>query len=97
MSKELDIQINVTNRSPDIQIGIIQNTPDIQIGMQATGVTKDYNRLKNKPQINNVTLEGNKYLMDLFPDGILINCGDATGYPEPVIPPEVPTAEGVGF
>lgn len=57
----------------------------------------DYNRLDNKPQINNVALVGNKFLQDLFPDGILINCGDSTGYPEPVIPPGVPNAEGVGF
>lgn len=61
------------------------------------GTTKDYERLINKPQINGVELIGNKLLQDLFPDGILINCGDATGYPEPAIPPGVPSAEGVGF
>lgn len=49
------------------------------------------------PQINGVELVGNKFLGDLFPDGILINCGDSTGYPAPVIPPGVPNAEGVGF
>lgn len=66
-------------------------TPVINVG------TKDYERLINKPQINSVELVGNKFLQDLFPDGILINCGDSTGYPEPVIPPGVPSAEGVGF
>ncbi len=59
--------------------------------------TKDYERLINKPQINGGELVGNKFLGDIFPDGILINCGDSIGYPEPVIPPGVPSAEGVGF
>ena len=43
------------------------------------GGTKDYERLINKPQINGTELIGNKFLQDLFPDGILINCGDAQG------------------
>ncbi len=73
----------------DDPITFEQGTPFIE--------TKDYNRLENKPQINNVTLTGNKFLQDLFPDGILINCGDSVGYPEPVIPPGVPHAKGAGF
>lgn len=57
--------------------------------------TKDYELLINKPQINNIELVGNKFLQDLFPDGILINCGDSTGYPEPVASDGVSHAEGV--
>ena len=40
--------------------------------------TKDYEKLINKPLINNNELIGNKFLKDLFPDGILIDCGDST-------------------
>lgn len=57
--------------------------------------SKDYEVLINKPQINRVELAGNKLLQDLFPDGILINCGDSTGYPEPVIQSGIPHEEGV--
>lgn len=73
------------------EYGFDVGTPVINSG------SKDYEKLDNKPQINGVELVGNKFLQDLFPDGILINCGDSTGYPEPVIPPGVPYAEGVGF
>lgn len=37
----------------------------------------DYNNLENKPQINSVELIGNKFLNDLFPDGIIIDGGEA--------------------
>ena len=57
----------------------------------------DYNELTNLPQINSVTLTGNQFLADLFPDGIIINGGDSTGYTPPVVPTGIPHAEGVGF
>lgn len=38
---------------------------------------KYYENLENKPQINSVTLVGNKFLNDLFPDGIIIDGGEA--------------------
>lgn len=37
----------------------------------------NYEKLENKPQINNVELIGNKFLNDLFPDGIIIDGGEA--------------------
>lgn len=40
---------------------------------------KYYENLENKPQINGVTLVGNKYLNDLFHDGIIIDGGTAEG------------------
>lgn len=93
-----DVHLDVGSRRKDVWIGVSggRTNKDVSIGVSGSG-THDYNKLDNKPQINDVTLEGNKYLMDLFPDGILINCGDSNGYPEPIIPPEVPQAEGVGF
>ena len=42
--------------------------------------TTSYNELYNKPKINDVELIGNQYLADLFPDGIIINGGNSTGY-----------------
>lgn len=94
-----EITLDVGSRRKDVYIGVSGSriNKDVQIDVSSPSGTHDYNKLKNKPQINDVTLEGNKYLMDLFPDGILINCGDSNDYPEPIIPPEVPQAEGVGF
>lgn len=40
---------------------------------------KYYENLENKPQINSVELIGNKFLNDLFPDGIVIDGGTAEG------------------
>lgn len=51
--------------------------------------TKNYEDLINKPQINMVELIGNLQLHDLFPDGIIINGGDAVGYDMPLISEEV--------
>lgn len=73
------------------------DTFDLDLGDAMPSVMKNYERLTNKPRINGAELVGNKFLGDIFPDGILINCGDSTGYPAPVIPPGVPNAEGVGF
>ena len=39
----------------------------------------DYNELKNKPQMNGVTIQGSMVLVDLFPDGIVIDGGSAEG------------------
>lgn len=47
---------------------------------QPVTVSKDYEMLINKPQINGVTLSGNLMLNDLFADGIVINGGDADGF-----------------
>lgn len=42
-------------------------------------VITDYDKLQNRPKINNVTLTGNRFLRDLFPDGIIIDGGTAEG------------------
>lgn len=84
-----DVYLNVGGRRKDVQISVSQNRQkDIQIGITKESGTSNYNQLSHKPQINDVTLEGNKYLMDLFPEGILINCGDSTGYPDLAVPME---------
>lgn len=86
------------NRSPTLDVDLSSSNPlDVNLG-QGGGVSiRDYEKLKNKPQINSVTLIGNLFLNDLFPDGIIINGGDSTGYDPIPIPSEVPHAEGVGF
>jgi hypothetical protein len=94
------IPMTVAANIADVKLSINTGQYMVPVGIGAgysVEVTSNYELLTNKPQINNVELIGNKFLQDLFPDGILINCGDATGYPEPVIPPDVPYAEGVGF
>lgn len=75
MYKELDIQINVNtssndiqlnmdNLSKDIQISLDKSIPkDIQIELDETRSViseRDYEKLKNQPQINSVQLIGNK-------------------------------------
>lgn len=83
------------------------NYPGMKIGNGVTvvgdlpflgdGVEITYAGLPDKPSINNITLVGNKQLADLFPDGIIINGGDSTGYTPPIIPTGVPDAQGVMF
>ena len=92
------VDLDVGNRQKDIQISVQgKERGDISLSVTGSGGTRDYNKLHYKPQINNVELIGNKVLQDLFPDGILINCGDSTGYPEPVIPPDISNVEGAEF
>jgi len=91
------IQVEL-NRSPTMNVDIGSSNPlGVDLGQGGSAGTRDYERLKNKPQINGVTLIGNLFLSDLFPDGIIINGGDATGYEPPIVPTGVPYAEGVGF
>ena len=86
-------------KSPSLNVNLTSSSPlDVNLGPGGGGVAiRDYEKLKNLPQINNVTLIGNLFLGDLFPDGIIINGGDSTGYDPIPIPSEVPHAEGVGF
>ena len=70
---------------------------NLDLGQGGSAGVRDYEKLKNKPSINHVTLVGNLQLADLFPDGIIINGGDSTGYTPPVVPTGVPNAEGVMF
>lgn len=51
----------------------------IEPGTPYIGGSSDYEKLANKPKINNVELIGNKLLNDLFPDGIIIDGGTAEG------------------
>ena len=83
------------------------NYPGLKVGDGVTvvgdlpflgdGVEITYAGLPDKPQINGITLVGNKTMTELLSDGLIINGGDATGYEPPVIPTGVPYAEGVGF
>lgn len=67
------------NPNPIVMQVAVQGDIGFSMGEQSIVVEKDYDRLRNKPQINSVELVGNKFLQDLFQDGILINCGDAQG------------------
>ena len=49
---------------------------------QTLGGTRDYNKLKNKPSIGGVTLQGEKNLSDFIDDYIIIDGGVASGYVE---------------
>ena len=93
----------------DIQIAL-DNSSSIALDLDSSGQMdlnlgggswyapiRNYELLTNKPQINGVTLIGNKILADLFPDGIILNGGDATGWTPPIVPTGVPNAEGVMF
>lgn len=83
------------------------NYPGVKIGDGAAvvgdlpflgdDVTVTYEALPDKPQINGITLVGNVTIAQLLADGLIINGGDATGYDPPIIPTDVPVAEGVGF
>lgn len=56
------ISIDIVQAKPDIQVEMSTDKPAIQVGIEqpAQIVNGDYNRLSNKPSINNVVLQGNK-------------------------------------
>ena len=94
------IPMTVSVDNPSIMMDTNASQQEVPLGIEAEYkmvAATDYEQLENKPQINGVTLIGNKLLMDLFPDGIIINGGDSTGYTPPVVPTGVPSAEGVEF
>ena len=68
----IDDQDDITLETDNNDDLILETTSGI-------GGTTDYNVLKNKPQINGITLEGNKLLADLFSDGLILDGGDAEG------------------
>ena len=96
----ITVPMNVSAATVEIKMGINAGVQDVPIGMGTSysmTTSTDYELLINKPQICGVELIGNKLLADLFPDGIIINGGNCEGYDEPIVPPGVPYAEGVGF
>lgn len=53
-------------RELDIQVAVDTSEPEITIAIEDSGgFTKDYELLKNKPQINDVVLAGNQTAQDL--------------------------------
>lgn len=56
------IDIDIVQAKPDIQVEMSTDKPTIQVGIEqpAQIVNGDYNKLSNKPSINNVVLQGNK-------------------------------------
>ena len=74
------MDIKITPRKPKINIGINGKESEIDINAITIPGTFDYNKLNNKPQINNVELIGNISLEDLFPDGLIINGGTSGGW-----------------
>jgi hypothetical protein len=52
---------------------------ELELGHSFPVFKDDYNVLRNKPQINSITLIGNMLLADLFPEGIIIDGGNAEG------------------
>ena len=62
MAKEIEINLEEEN---NVSMEV-KDTRNVEIGMKSDfGGTTDYNKLKNKPSINDVTLEGNKTLEEL--------------------------------
>ena len=62
MAKEIEINLEEEN---NVSMEV-KDTGNVEIGMESDfGGTTDYNKLKNKPSINGVTLEGNKTLEEL--------------------------------
>ena len=55
--------INLQVHNPPIKVKI--QVKEVMKGQGCGGATNDYEKLENKPQINSVTLEGNKSLEDL--------------------------------
>lgn len=56
--------IGTNNRDIDISIQEASSSIGFEIKTQTTG-TKDYNKLSNKPSVNDITLIGNKTSEDL--------------------------------
>lgn len=70
--------VSATTATVDMSVGT--ETPEVPLTMGTKYVMeaiRDYERLENKPKINGVELVGNKFLADLFPDGIIIDGGGA--------------------
>lgn len=53
-----------------VPLSVNDNGGIIPLGVEATGGTNDYNRLINKPRINDEELIGNKTFTDLHLDAI---------------------------
>ena len=62
MNEEITMTIDDRERNIDLSL-----SEDSQLGLSvdSSGGTYDYNKLIHKPQINDVTLDGNKSLEDL--------------------------------
>ena len=58
-----NISINKNNYIGDIRQAGVPNVGNVAVPIIT--VSTDYNDLKNKPEINEITLEGNKNLEDL--------------------------------
>lgn len=76
-----DELILVIDDDEELELQLDDDSPmDLNIGNEVIQVfIKDYNRLDNKPSINGVTLQGNIQIMDLFPNGLVIDGKDAEG------------------
>lgn len=67
--RELDIQVAVdANSYPDLNVSIDEESTDISVEVEEIGgfVTRNYEKLDNRPQINGVTLTGNQTAGDLL-------------------------------
>jgi len=73
------IELQISPKKPRINIGIDAKEKEIDINASRLPGIPDYNRLRNKPSINNVELIGNLDFNNLFPDGLIIDGGKAGG------------------
>ena len=68
MPDTIEVEINSPTITSDISTPTLQATLGASspiININTSGGTDDYNELINKPQINDITLQGNKSLPDI--------------------------------
>ena len=59
------VKFNLIDTDKNIKVNLTNNDDTININIKDAPMTNNYDNLKNKPQINNITLIGNKSLDDL--------------------------------
>lgn len=62
---EVDIYIDPIERGYNVALDANDETRELELDAMYGSGTADYNRLRNKPQINNTELTGNKSFDDL--------------------------------
>ena len=64
-TQQLDIQVNIEDDVLNANLGDEDLQSDFTMGIIAKEYENDYNKLKNQPQINGITLKGDKSAKDL--------------------------------
>ena len=75
-----EIQFRVRGHPDGVQFRVSdQQAASFGLGSPVIQPPGDYEKLINKPSMNGVTILGEMILADLFPDGIIVDGGDADG------------------